>query len=175
MVLRIALHLVVLAIVLTYYAMNRFQNGRLILLLGLIPAHFISHNLTGVPIQYPYIVLNTLVVYELEYLMLSFLIVGPGDRYRLLYIGFFMLLFIGDILLIPIFMDDLLMVAWHIASRWDFIIFKTSFTAIICLQLFSLNYVRRLIQGLLSANRELESAIEGKLQSIRDEFTSGKE
>lgn len=168
--LRVASYIGLLVLVLVLHARNRFRVARLCLIVSFIPICFLPNWVLGIPVELPYLSVNALIVYMLEYLILSFILQGPGHKFRYVCIGFFMLLFIGDIFYVPIVFSHTERQTLDIVLSQDYMIFKTIFAVVIMMQLFTMHFVNKFVTELVSANRKLETSIQNTLEDFKNQM-----
>lgn len=171
---RLLLFLILFSLISYCHYVSWFRVGRSGLLLLFIPVYFLPNILNDIPIPHPYLSLNSLILFLLQYLMISYLLPGYGKEYRIVYISIFMGVFVCDLIYVPLLLGQGPTPAWYVAYMTDYMIFKSLFASIIIMQMFAMTFMNQLVLHLLHANSRLEANVEERIKNFVKEFQAGK-
>lgn len=170
---RVMIFMAFFAFCLLLNKINRFELSRALFCFAFIPLFFAPNWFLNLPIHFPFLAFNGLMVILLQYIMISHILPNHyGDKYESIYIGLFLVFFITDYFYYPHVLAHFHGTSPLFDDPWSFFFLKSVFTGVILMELFSIKYVNSLVGGLLKANQELDASIDVKIEEMMRKIDS---
>jgi hypothetical protein len=168
---RILIFIVFFAICLFLNKLNKFELSRALFSLAFIPLFLAPNWILDLPVHFPYLAFNGLMVILLQYLMISHILPNQyGDKFESVYIFVFLIIFSTDYFYYPHVLAFFHRTSPLFDDPWSFFFLKSTFTGVILMELFTIKFVYALVRGLLNANQELDASIDAKIDMMMKEI-----